>query len=210
MAIIKGISGLEVTILVDNAPLQEYRPLPDDIDDKEDWVTRYVIAEPGKKFKIKVERSGGFKHGAPKWDLSIHFEIDGQIRDNMLEDLRKGFSPKYGTVVLDSVETSDDNGDWVARDLTFADIAFGEAAMLHISTRFTSDAIIDNSAALPTSSDELEATKAIGEISIQLWRGKIGRAATPDEHDCECLGKVHEKALKGKAISHQTRYRARQ
>lgn len=206
MAVIKGIRGLEVTILVDDTPLQEYLPLPDDIDDSKKKVTRYVVAEPGKKFGIKVERSPGFKHGAPKWDLATTFEVDGRNIRDMTEDLYECKEQKYATHVQDYVEIVDDNGKWVSHDLLFADVVFGKYLDPPSPPDLVSHTSIDNSAPLPASAKDNEATSSLGEILVEMWRGRVGSPIAPDERKFECVGKLHEKTLKGKAISQQTRF----
>lgn len=78
MAIIDEIPGLEVRILVDGLPLQEYPQTPDDSDDTETQATRYIVAEPGKQFRVQVFATHGFKKGGPKYDLAMWTSIDGK------------------------------------------------------------------------------------------------------------------------------------
>lgn len=131
MAIIHGVKGLEVTLIVDGKPLQEYEPLPDENDDSSEKVTRYVVAEAGKEFGILVTRSKGFSNGAPKWDLSTKFYVDGKKVRQMLQFLRNGQTPKLGSHLQNCVETTGDDGKWLRRNLMFSDIVFGTSSPLH-------------------------------------------------------------------------------
>lgn len=125
MAIIDGIRGLEVAILVDGRPLQEY-PSPADNNDGGKRVTCYVLAEPGKEFAIQVKRSHGFKYGAPKWDLKTRIDIDGKKATGSLLSVRKQKDKSYNDRVFSTVDAILENGQWGRHNLMFSDIHLGK------------------------------------------------------------------------------------
>lgn len=76
MAILKRLPGVEVTITVDNEPLQEYEPKKET--DPYDSVTRYVQTQPDQNFEIKIVTNQGSTRGA---GLKYEITIDANIAD---------------------------------------------------------------------------------------------------------------------------------
>ena len=127
MAIIDGIHGLEIVVLVDGQPLREYEQPPDDNDDNDKRVTRYVVAEPGKKFAVLIKRQRGFKHGGPKWDISSRLYIDGTNVKSLLTN--KSYYPDgLGEQLFSEVETEVKKGKWEKREFMFSDLVFGSSS----------------------------------------------------------------------------------
>lgn len=125
MAIIEEIPGLEVRILVDRRPLQEYPQTPDESDDSEQQATRYIVAEPGKEFKVEVVRKQTFRMGAPKWDVTCWTKIDGkEVRGSFIRKT----DPEYITKVMDSVDVDMGKGKWGSRKFMFSELAFGKSS----------------------------------------------------------------------------------
>jgi hypothetical protein len=121
MAIIEAIPGIEVQVVVDGQPLQEYRAPPDDDDDDHKQVTRYVIAQPGKHFAVYVRRAPHCKFGAPKWDVNIRMKLDGlPVRGRFLN---RNQVEKVAT--LDGVDQETKPGKWVKRNFVFSAIELG-------------------------------------------------------------------------------------
>ncbi|KAF2160294.1 hypothetical protein M409DRAFT_29149 [Zasmidium cellare ATCC 36951] len=77
MAILKSLHGVEVTITVDNEPLQEYEPKEGT--DPYDTVTRYVQTQPDQNFEIKIVTNQGSTRGA---GLKYEVMIDANIADS--------------------------------------------------------------------------------------------------------------------------------
>lgn len=117
MAVIESIDGLEATIQVDDRDLKEYTP-PED-EDTHDKVTRYVVAEPGKDFLVKVQRSKRFRYGGPLWDIAVYVKIDGKHAKSMF--IRKYVAPKY-YLKFKGVDTQTTDGNWFIRPFRFSEL----------------------------------------------------------------------------------------
>lgn len=123
MAIIDAIRGLEVRVIVNGAPLQEYSQTPDDNDDSDSQVTRYIVAEPGKEFKVEIIRKQNFQFGAPQWDVALWSDIDGKAAKGAL--IPKN-DPQYVRKTLEHVNVDLGKGKWGTKNFMFSDLALGE------------------------------------------------------------------------------------
>jgi hypothetical protein len=128
MAIIEAIQGLEVTIQVDGRPIQEYQQPPDDDDDNNKRVTRYVVAEPGKKFTVKIRRRHGYNASPADIDLVARLSVDGKFA-------KAFFLPTWSypdcTRLFDSIDKDLGSGRWAKQNFVFSNLVFGELLALH-------------------------------------------------------------------------------
>ena len=121
MAVIDAIPGLKVCVRVDGEPLDEHEETPDDNNDTDKKVTRYVVAQPGKHFAVNFKTTNEFRRNKRQWDLSIHLKLDGKPAISTLAWAKWGaYSHTF-----DYAEESKGDGRWLQHKLLFSDLVFG-------------------------------------------------------------------------------------
>ncbi|KAL1302742.1 hypothetical protein AAFC00_003094 [Neodothiora populina] len=186
MAIIPGVPGLEVSIVVDGKPLHEY---VDEYEEEEEHVgditkkvTRYVECQSGKAFGVQVKFRPGFKSVAEREVATAAVSIDGLPIDHLHYDRRFRNRRKdifnhifYGPAHIES-------GQGRYKPMLFTDLGLdGENMQVE--------------RALPI--------KHLGTISVKIQRGmKVARNANTLERSGLHRPSVSEKALKGSSVSH--------
>lgn len=123
MAIIKEIPGIVALVKVDHVPLQEYPQPPDDNDDNSRRATRYIVAEPGKRFIVELKRDPSCKIAGPDWDLNMELFIDGKRALGLLLK-RNELGEK--SVWFEKVHIDEGKGRWVSQHFMFSDLITGE------------------------------------------------------------------------------------
>lgn len=123
MAVIDDIAGLEVEIIVDGEALREYDNV-DALEDDHKTVVRYVVAEPGKEFAVRMRSTNAFELGWPLWDLCARLYVDGKrVKGALLDQV----STRYLNKTFDGVDEDQGNGRWVKRKFLFSELVFGMA-----------------------------------------------------------------------------------
>ncbi|CAD0109022.1 unnamed protein product, partial [Aureobasidium uvarum] len=175
MAILNGLPGIEITVVVDGKDLHEYQD--SDMDDEADTVTRYVEAVDGANFAIKIKATGDNRF---KGDyLSFMVEVDGSWIDEPLisaAHVREGRS----TRIVDGVY-----------------VRSGYSRTLKFSTLTT--VLEHDSRLLP----DLERVKNLGKIKVTVThQTRIGQSTKPYGQPSDNGNVVSEKSIKGQAMSH--------
>ncbi|KAF2278092.1 uncharacterized protein EI97DRAFT_441357 [Westerdykella ornata] len=180
MAVLDSYPGLEVEILVNGTPLQEY--VDPDEEAVPDRVLKYIEATSNATFEIRCRFTSAFVW---KHDLSLDVYTDGRFACGRI--VYKLRNPSDYTTTFTGVRERN-RGKCYVRPFFFSQLNIGE-----------SDAGMANH-------DLQNAIKCIGAIGISAtWvkvkgRRRNGSAKT----SAALLGTVSEKALKGRAVSHQT------
>lgn len=186
---ITSVPGLEANIVVNGKELQEY---DDDEDEaaKPNTVTKYIEAISNATFEIRWSISSPFPHSTHDFQVSVY--LDGNLIEQVLspqDRISRPFHTLSGTHTLEG-------GRWFEHKFCFSEICTddGDARTVGEQLKKTLD--------------------AIGEISVKLHRVKV-LAATENhknrQHsEISHVGTLPEKALKGRAISHQTSLRPSQ
>ncbi|KAL6707187.1 hypothetical protein ACN47E_004734 [Coniothyrium glycines] len=185
MAIIEGLKGVKVEIVVAGQALKEF---DDDEDDQtrnsNASVTKYIEAESDAEFSIRTTFSKSF---STKFGVGITINVDGTRLTYNYEssDLhsRKGLS-HYGT-------HHRDKGIWYQRNYRFAAINIVEET--------------NQPASMAQLQKKLQDTGII-EVTFHYFTNARRVTCSEDVRDTNALipmGSVPEKALKGDARSHQ-------
>lgn len=122
MAIIGAIRGLEASIKVGKRQLQEYRPPPEDNVDDHRHATRYVVAEPGQEFCVRIKRDKSFRLRGPQLDIVCCLYIDGKYVTG--SPIYKHETGKTKISFRYLPERSAD-GSWTKRNFLFSELVFG-------------------------------------------------------------------------------------
>ncbi|KAF2766413.1 hypothetical protein EJ03DRAFT_377022 [Teratosphaeria nubilosa] len=181
MAISPGMPGVEVTVVVDGAPLKEH--VDAELEEEDRTVTRYIEATSGKKFEIQIAGRTGVRF----FDdcIVIDVFVDGQLADNPL--VRKREYKLHG--LRETVKGA----------------AISARAMKEFS--FSSLETVSDGHTL---NGELSKFKELGVIKVTFThknvvaRSKETLGFGADKQDDKAM--VSEKALKGQSISHTVSY----
>ncbi|CAN9288699.1 hypothetical protein CC77DRAFT_993622 [Alternaria alternata] len=185
MAITTDYPGIKVEVRVAEAVLQEYDD--DEAESSTNAATKYIEATSGSTFDIRFEMT-------PKWpDNPVLFRtyVDGRhVRDRIAkqEDFR---GTSYRMLVEGSAYT--ENERW-------------------FTTKFASSALQIDDPDVRSAADQLmKDMKEMGEIEVHVFFVKNVRNSSKLELSAMStsdFGNIPEKALKGRALSHQTILRA--
>ncbi|KAK0731971.1 hypothetical protein B0H67DRAFT_640290 [Lasiosphaeris hirsuta] len=99
MAVIEGMDGLQVTILVDEVALEEINGQSFAKKKRQTHIIKYIEAKPGSPFEIKVERDHNFTttshHIAHEISIDkfIEFELQQHPEDEV-QDMRPASPPQ--------------------------------------------------------------------------------------------------------------------
>ena len=200
MAILRDQPGLKVEILVDGGPLQEY----DDEDEEvvPTVVTKYIEVKSGVNFTIRYTFLPQFhiKHA-----LVLQSYLDGKPMGSHIrseDEIRKCTSATM-TGVREAID-----GKCYERRFYFSQLNKGQLYSLinqaqNLSTGTDDSDFSGTAAALKRN------VESLGEISLKVRWVKISGpkldAISKDYSDFRTIDTISEKALKGRAISHQAR-----
>jgi len=200
MAILRDQPGLKVEILVDGSPLQEY-----DDDDEEivpTVVTKYIEAKSGVNFTIRYTILPQFhiKHA-----LVVQSYLDGNSMENHVcsEDVLRKCTSSTMTGVREAIA-----GKYYERKFCFSQLNTGQ---LHSLMNYVQNlsAATDDSDPRGAVASLKKNVESLGEISLRFRWVKINglpvEATSRDYSDFRTIDTISEKALKGRAISHQAR-----
>jgi hypothetical protein len=129
MAVIPGITGVAVNIVVEGQALVEHEPTSDNNGHTAKSVTRYVESKSGAAFEIRVRLSKEIKSlfDIDSFDLAIDTVLDGNLVRGRLvakEDLKV----PTGANLIKHIQGSDEGSgqDWKHRKFMFSDLTSGE------------------------------------------------------------------------------------
>lgn len=200
MAILCDQPGLKVEILVDGVPLQEY----DDEDEEivPTVVTKYIEAKSGVNFTIRYTVLPQFhiKHA-----LKVQSYLDGKPMENRVrsEDSIRKYMSGTMTGVREAIA-----GKYYERKFCFSQLNTGQLYSLVNQTQNLST-VTDDSDFRGAVAALKKTVESLGEISLSFrWveiSGPRVDATGKDYSDFQTIDTISEKALKGRAVSHQAR-----
>lgn len=182
------IGYFKVVIEVNGEPASEFEDDDDEPADSDTVVTKYVEAVPGANFGIKCHVLPGYEFEADY--LSFAIFLDGN-RTTSIDAMKSKYDSERGMCVVRQHVSVGEGKQREKFAFRFANLNSRETlpgeCVEDMRTRF----------------------KALGTISVQVWRKKVigyrasrFRDAIPDNGTTES---VPEKALKGRALSLATR-----
>ncbi|TGO36563.1 hypothetical protein BHYA_0121g00240 [Botrytis hyacinthi] len=197
MAVLEDVRGIEVTVCVDKQALQEYdddepEGVPTEVegfDKATKTVSKYIESTTGEVFYIKIEISKAYKFDSP--NVSFEISVDGMS----VRAKRGGKKDIPLTLEVKGVKNILDNGRTFLMPFKFSDII--------TSTDDSKLASIRVDAARMS---------VVGEIVVTVHRRGKRSLAEKQLRILDAFKKlaanssasVHEKALKGQAMSHST------
>ncbi|KAF2840592.1 hypothetical protein M501DRAFT_1009862 [Patellaria atrata CBS 101060] len=183
MAVIKGIPGLEISVVVDNDVVEEY-------DDEEavrarKSVTKYIEAKSGAYFAVKVNMTNKLQI-SKKYAVIVNIRMDGQSVKSTFFKAAEYKNANGNSTLLNGV-TVHEGSQCVFKKFCFSDVAIGDGDVRHLSGE--KKKTIDN----------------LGQISVEVWRGRLGepKGSSARQFSLKDVGTIPEKALKGRALSHK-------
>ncbi|PQE06594.1 hypothetical protein CJF31_00009722 [Rutstroemia sp. NJR-2017a BVV2] len=202
MAILDLLPDIEITVDVDKQPLKEYNDddlqvVPGEVGEYQAsrTVSKYIEAVSGKDYCINMKVGSGYQRDCPT--LSFELDIDGKrIRSWCLRECQK--LPWSNRVR--GVKTMVDSNVCL-KCFQFSELETCESTVLI-------ECLIEAHEDLELSSiEETEKFEKMSEIIVRIYRKTAAiksSVAGLKTFDFSELGAVHEKALKGQAISHGT------
>lgn len=122
MAIIPGIPGLEVSILVDSQPLPEYSEEDESDSVPPGTITKFVESRAGSEFAIQIKFGVDFLYASDD-TIVVKICIDGHRADCRLID--QTFRRTRFPVIIDVARFMEE-GVWKKAKFRFTDIVVGE------------------------------------------------------------------------------------
>ncbi|KAG9736997.1 hypothetical protein KCU73_g10112, partial [Aureobasidium melanogenum] len=181
MAILDGLPGVEIAVVVDGRDLHEYQD--SDTANKEDTVTKYIEAVDGANFAVKIKVTKDFEF---KGDfLCTQVRIDGTLVSYTAitpADAQAGAYDYHA----DSIRVNDES----KRRLKFKVL----------------ETVSEDDAGV---SDNKERVQNLGKIEIWVnHENKLGLDTSTSNYERPVVdeGAISEKDVKGKAITHTYRY----
>ncbi|KAF7939035.1 uncharacterized protein EAE98_001371 [Botrytis deweyae] len=197
MAVLEDVRGIEVTVCVDKQALQEYDDNEPECvsaeaggyDKATKTVSKYIESTTGNLFYVNLEISKAYKFDSP--NISFHVFVDG------MKVCSKNCGKKDAplTKEVKGVRDELENGKFFLMPLKFSDI---------ITTTDDSK--------LASIKEDATRLSGVGEIVVKVHRrgekirskNQSKRLNAPKKLAADSPVLVHEKALKGQAMSHST------
>ncbi|KAI4721052.1 hypothetical protein E4T48_02746 [Aureobasidium sp. EXF-10727] len=186
MAIIPDVPHVAVDIVVDGRPLPEYLDEDDDDSISPDSTTKYVECVSGSRFGIRIDLTGmESKHLKRGNTVAADYFLDSTWVDGTPHRFPLG----RRAVTLHSTARYREAGIWKSRDFMFAELVTTEEG---------------------SSSKLRPELKDLGTITIELFYAHTngGKQGGPSQDTPKIqVGQqeIHEKNLKGQAISYQAK-----
>ncbi|KAF2677306.1 hypothetical protein K458DRAFT_163912 [Lentithecium fluviatile CBS 122367] len=179
MAITTVYPGLQVDVVVNGAPLQEYDD--DEDEDSPDTTTKYVEATSGANFEIRYSFGTGF---SAKHAVVTRVHVDGQYGEGHVIKLDEIFRfPRFLS------GRREDLGDgYFQRKFRFAQLSTDDSGLGQVE-----DAL-------------MKKLKEIGTITVKFTWAMVNGPSHYDplkSKEIPKIGTIPEKALKGRAVSSQ-------
>lgn len=199
--------AIEVKVLVNGTAAQEYND-DDEENNEPNIVTRFIEALSGLEFEVQYELKPSFRF--PSQHLGFNVSIDGKALASQViskECSKGGSSGRKGTI--EGISRSD-GVTWSLEKFRFSDLKISLCPCMsynHSELSRSGDDQTQN----PNSDLKVDAAK-IGTITLKVHRmskgvyHKPGTKGSAGWDDLTELGTLPEKALKGQALSHCTRY----
>ncbi|KFY49060.1 hypothetical protein V495_00779 [Pseudogymnoascus sp. VKM F-4514 (FW-929)] len=192
MAVIDTVPGVEVSILINGQPVEEYVDSGEEIDGPlaSKTVVKYIEAISDAEFIIKASALSAFyQHRKTKDDILVGVEIDGaRVRGCFQRHAKSKKSAPWSKIIEGA---SGLNG----------------AGRRTISAfKFTAVEIVETTDKAKIEKDTTASAK-LGEICVEIFRVKIlGRTKPKDKVPKGAASEIAEKAVKGRALSHGTTF----
>ncbi|KAL1626002.1 hypothetical protein SLS56_007060 [Neofusicoccum ribis] len=185
MVVLDSVPGLDVQVHVSGKPAEEFAN--DDEQDDRRGATRYVEAVSGAEFHVQwTFVASEFKYR--NWAINGLVYIDGKYADGRIFRPETVKHLESFTVKMTGVWKKE-KGRYVERPMIFSDLMIDEAGQ---------------SAAIKGLKEKLD---LLGEISVRFYRGRaVPAVGEGSRKSFSTIDKVPEKALKGRAVSHQARF----
>ncbi|KAF7960663.1 hypothetical protein EAE96_000337 [Botrytis aclada] len=197
MTVLEAVRGIEVTVCVDEQALQEYDD--DEVEvvsaDVEEYqasrtVAKYIESHTGHEFMIKIQTLDTYKPDSPI--LSFKIYVDGM---NVSSPNINPHSGLFNTRTIRGIETILENGN-----------AFVEPFLFKTITTSADDE------KLASVKEDAKRLSDVGEIVVKVHRRgerirsqkQSKRLRASKKLAADSSASVHEKALKGQAMSHST------
>lgn len=182
MVILERLPGLEVEVHVNGEPATEFAS--DELQDEPRQATRYIEAVSGAEFHIQwTFHAAEFKFR--NWAINGIVHVDGKYADGRIFRPDAVKHQDSFTVKMSGVWKKE-KGRYVERPMMFSDIMMDEAGQ---------------SAAIKGLKEKLD---LLGEITLKLYRGRaVPSVGEGSRKAFSTIDKVPERALKGRAVSHQ-------
>ncbi|CBX92062.1 hypothetical protein LEMA_P047680.1 [Plenodomus lingam JN3] len=181
MAVTKAHPGVKAHIIVNGTRLVEFDD--DDAEAGDNRVSKYVECQSGAEFEVLCKVSRPW----PRCDLALHVYCDGKWAAGRL------------------ICKKDQNGKAVSETINGHN--YGRDNDWHLEKFCFSELTIDTSGAPTVKDTSMKKLEELGEITLKVHRVKItkpsGKVCISKDH--LGLSSVPEKALKGRALSHQSR-----
>ncbi|CZT25421.1 uncharacterized protein RCC_11153 [Ramularia collo-cygni] len=181
MAILDTLPGVEIEILVDGEPLEEYAD--NDSEDQLNTNMCYVEAVTGKVFEVRIKVEGGVEITRDTAEFNI--SIDGVLEAAPLIP-----SHRFATRYYERRAEGRNVGGGKQQKFCFSEIETVDDGRVEV--------------------DEAARTKSLGEIEVLVSFVDMGEETLVQTQDVLTtdLGIMSEKALKGRAITHGVGYQA--
>ncbi|KAL1393605.1 hypothetical protein HDK64DRAFT_315114 [Phyllosticta capitalensis] len=183
------MDGVDIHIRVNGQRLKEY--VDEDDENPPRTVVKYIVAESGAHFTVAHKFDHSFKY--QNYDILLSVYLDGhRAYDAVLhkEDFHTYAERPHGEI---TASRSFKDGRFWERNFTFAELVIDESG-----EKFNAN--------------KKKSIDALGEISVKLFRVKVtSKAEQPKGDEMKDFekqkrdAKVPEKALKGRAVSHQAK-----
>lgn len=199
MAIIPDVPHVVVDIVVDGHPLPEYLDEDDEDSVSATSITKYVECVAGSHFGIRLDLTGMEpKHLKRGNCIVTDYYFDGQL----VTDTVHRFPLRDLTVSVLRGSPQREGGVWIERKFLFADLV---TCMINVRLFITS--------LIHFVAEDVECNKPrpelqdLGMITVKLYYGHVegNPYPCPDSAKINMHENIHEKHLKGQAISQQTK-----
>ncbi|KAG9551951.1 hypothetical protein KCU71_g14152, partial [Aureobasidium melanogenum] len=177
MAVLDGLPGVEITVVVDGKDLHEYQD--SDTANKEDTVTKYIEAVDGASFAVKIKVIKDFKFKGDLLCVQVH--IDGTL-------------VSYAATTPADVQAD-------AYDFMIDSIRVNNETRRRLKFKVLETVSEDDTGV----SDNKERVQNLGKIEIWVdHENKLGLGTSTSNYQRPVVdeGAISEKDVKGKAITH--------
>jgi hypothetical protein len=203
MAIIPGVPQVRVDIVVDGHQLPEYLDEDNSESKTSTSITKYVECKAGTRFAIRVNvASLGRRHLEGGNSAEVMYYVDGQQIDGLV--LQRPW-PSADDVFARHTTRYRECGTWKERDLMFTDLV---TSMLFACYLFRSSLTLSLAEDEAYSKPRPELND-LGTITVKFYIARAGKTEYCDYGDSSEFNvgheNIHEKHLKGQAISTQAK-----
>ncbi len=202
---LRGVPGAEASVQlgagedgIDRSP-QEYLDQEDERADHDKISVSYIEVVSGSKFALRIKLSRSLLRKQKGDALQCATMVDGQCAQSIFLDMDRWSNDEFVHWVH-GAESAIDNQRYLQR-FKFGDLKTSKSRHVYIPCPYADlDRTIDDDTKTRI---EYDALKRLGEIDVMLW---FVRKVADTQHSGSVFtpsvnGSVHEKCLKGRAIS---------